>query len=99
VTASAQYTATAFSKPVRTVFSFILRPERQRRIDESQARWFPTTIVYRTESRYLVDEMVRRIAAAMMRVARSSRAVQSGNLRLYIAYAVAAVIVAVVAAR
>jgi len=99
VTASAQYTATAFSKPVRTVFSFILRPERQRRIDESQARWFPTTIVYRTESRYLVDEMVRRIAAAMMRVARSSRAVQSGNLRLYITYAVAAVVVAVMAAR
>jgi hypothetical protein len=47
----------------------------------------------------LVDETVRRIAAATMRMARSSRAVQSGNLRLYIAYAVAAVIFAVMAAR
>jgi hydrogenase-4 component B len=99
VTAAAQYTATAFSKPIRTVFSFILQPERQLRVSEGQPRWFPTRIVYRTESRYLVDEVVRRAAAATMRMARGSRAVQSGNLRLYIAYAVAAVIVAVMAAR
>ena len=99
VTASAQYTATAFSKPLRTIFGFILRPERHLRVDGGQPRWFPSRILYRTQSRYLIDEVARRFAAATMRFARRSRAVQSGSLRLYIAYAVAAVVIAVMMAR
>jgi hydrogenase-4 component B len=99
VMAAAQYTATAFSKPLRTIFGFILKPERQIRVDADQSRWFPTRILYRMQSRYVVDEVARRFAAATMRLARSSRALQSGSLRLYIAYAVIAVVVAVVMAR
>jgi hydrogenase-4 component B len=99
VTAAAQYTATAFTKPLRTIFGFILKPERQLRVDGGQPRWFPTRILYRTQSRYLVDEVARRFAASTLRFARHSRAVQSGSLRLYIAYAVVAVVVAVMVAR
>jgi len=99
VTAAAQYTATAFSKPLRTIFGFILKPERQVRVDIGQPRWFPTRILYRTQSRYLIDEVARRFAAATLKLARRSRAVQSGSLRLYIAYAVIAVAIAVMAAR
>lgn len=99
VTATGQYTATAFSKPLRTIFGFILKPERQLRIDGGQPRWFPTRIQYRTQSRYLIDEVARRIAAITMRFARGSRAVQSGSLRLYIAYALVAVVIAVMVAR
>jgi len=99
VTASAQYTATAFSKPLRTIFGFILRPERQLRVDGGQSEWFPTRITYHTQSRYLVDEVARRLAASTLRLARHSRAVQSGSLRLYIAYAVVAVVIAVLVAR
>jgi hydrogenase-4 component B len=99
VRAAAQYTATAFSKPLRTIFAFILKPERQVRVDGGQSNWFPTRIVFRMQNRYVVDEVARQFAAATIRFSRSSRALQSGSLRLYIAYAVVAVIVAVIVAR
>jgi hydrogenase-4 component B len=99
VSAAAQYTATAFSKPLRTIFAFILKPERQIRVDGGHSSWFPTRILYRMQNRYVVDEVARRFAAVAIRFSRSSRALQSGSLRLYIAYAVVAVIVAVILAR
>ncbi len=99
VTAAAQYTATAFSKPLRTIFAFVLLPERQRVVDAGASSWFPKKIRYRTESRYLIDEAARRFAAAMLRLTRRARALQSGSLRIYLAYAVAAVVLVVVVAR
>jgi hypothetical protein len=51
------------------------------------------------QNRYVVDEVARQFAAATIRFSRSSRALQSGSLRLYIAYAVVAVIVAVIVVR
>jgi hydrogenase-4 component B len=99
VTAAAQYTATAFSKPLRTVFGFFLLPERQRRYEMGSSRWFPERILYRTESRYVVDELARHFAVVVLRFARRSRLLQSGSLRIYLAYALAALIVAVGLAR
>jgi hydrogenase-4 component B len=99
VTAAAQYTATAFSKPLRTIFAFVLMPERRRRVEAGSSRWFPRRIKYTTQSRYLVDEWARGFSAITLRLARRSRALQSGSLRLYLAYAVAALILTVVAAR
>jgi len=99
VTPAAQYTATAFSKPLRTIFAFVLFPDRQRLYEVGSSHWFPSLISYRTRSRYIVDEAARRFAAAVLRFARGSRLVQSGSLRLYVAYAVAALIVTVALAR
>ena len=99
VTVAAQYTATAFSKPLRRIFSFVLRPEHTRTADEGVSRWFPERITYRTSSRYVVDELVRSLGSIALRLARRSQLVQSGSLRLYLAYAIVAVIVVVVAAR
>jgi hydrogenase-4 component B len=99
VTAAAQYTATAFSKPLRTIFAFVLMPEQRRRYEMGSSHWFPKRILYRTESRYLVDEVARRLASAVLRFARRSRLVQSGSLRLYVAYSVGTLIVAIALAR
>jgi hydrogenase-4 component B len=99
VTPAAAYTATAFSKPLRRIFAFVLAPESRRTFEGGGSQWFPREIVYRTESRYLVDETTRRLTALTLHIVRRSRLVQSGNLRLYLAYAVAALIVTVVAAR
>jgi hypothetical protein len=95
----AQYSATAFAKPLRTIFAFVLVPERERRTEGGPSPWFPQRIVYRTESRYLVDEAARRLAALTFRLARRSRAVQSGHLRLYLAYELVAVLALAAAAR
>ncbi len=95
VTPSAQYTATAFSKSLRTIFAFVLLPERRRIVEAGASSWFPKRIVYRTESRDIIDETARRFAALMLQFARRSRALQSGSLRLYVAYSLGAVIVAI----
>ena len=98
VTPSAQYTATAFSKPLRTIFGFVLFPERLRQYT-SGSRWFPQQILYSTESRDLIDEWSRRFAVVTLRLARRSRALHSGSLRLYVAYALTALLIVVVMAR
>lgn len=99
VTRSAHYTATAFSKPLRRVFGFVLLPERRRTIETGPSRWFPRVIRYRTESRYVVDEAARRFAAWTLHWTRRARSIQSGELRLYLAYAVAAFVLAVASVR
>jgi hydrogenase-4 component B len=97
VTAAAQYTATAFAKPLRTIFAFLLLPERRRSIEAGLSRWFPSRIRYRTESRYVVDEAARRFVALVLRWTRLSRGLQSGSLRLYLTYAIATFILVVAA--
>lgn len=99
VTPASQYTATAFSKPLRTIFAFVLLPGRSRRIETGGSTWFPSKIVYRTSNRYLIDEFARTLAGVTLVLARRSRAVQSGSLRLYLAYALAALVLAVAVAR
>jgi len=95
VTARAQYTATAFAKPLRTIFAFLLLPERRRALEAGISRWFPSRIRYRTESRYVVDEAARRFVAIILRWTRLARGLQSGSLRLYLTYAIATFILVV----
>jgi hydrogenase-4 component B len=99
VTPAAQYTATAFSKPLRTIFAFLLMPDRSRAVETGTSSWFPSRIVYRTKSRYLIDEFARSVGALTLVLARRSRVVQSGSLRLYVAYAIVALVVTVAVAR
>jgi hydrogenase-4 component B len=99
VTPAAQYTATAFSKPLRLIFAFVLRPEHRRLVETGPSSWFPVRIVYRIESRDVFDEAARRFGALALYAARRSRALQSGSLRLYLTYAVAALAFVVVLAR
>jgi hydrogenase-4 component B len=99
VTPAAQYTATAFSKPLRMIFAFILQPEHRRLVESGPSPWFPARIVYQIESRDVIDEGARWLGAFALRAARRSRALQSGSLRLYLAYAVAALVLVVALAR
>lgn len=99
VTPRSQYTATAFSKPIRRIFGFILFPEHQQINDIGTSRWFPVRIRYRFTTRDVVEEAARNIAAAGQKLARRSRIVQAGFLRVYLAYAVVAVLILLVIAR
>ncbi len=99
VTPAAQYTATAFSKPLRTIFAFALVPGRSRLTETGRSSWFPSKILYRTSNRYLIDEFARTLAGLTLVLARRSRAMQSGSLRLYLAYALAALVLTVAVAR
>ncbi len=99
VTPRSQYTATAFSKPIRRIFGFVLFPDHREIRETGASRWFPVRIRYEVTSRYIVDEFARDAAAFAQRLARRARIVQAGFLRIYLIYAVVAVIVLLVVAR
>lgn len=98
VTARYQYTATAFSKPLRLVFAALFSPQRERTI-EAASPWIPLHIDYEVSTRYLGDESSRSFAAIVARLARRTRIVQGGRLRVYLAYAFAALAIVLVFAR
>jgi formate hydrogenlyase subunit 3/multisubunit Na+/H+ antiporter MnhD subunit len=99
VTPRSQYTATTFSKPVRRIFGFALLPDRRRLVDFGRSPWFPVRIRYAVTTRDVVDEIARRFAALVQRYARRARIVQAGRLRVYLVYAVVAVLALLVVAR
>jgi hydrogenase-4 component B len=99
VTAGTQYTATAFSKPLRRIFGFVLFPEHQRVVDVGISRWFPLRIRYAVTTRDALDRSARNVAAFVQRLARRTRIVQAGRLRIYVAYAIAAMLAMLLVAR
>lgn len=99
VTPRSQYTSTAFSKPLRRIFGFVLWPDHRRIVDAGRSPWFPLRIRYAVTTRDVVDAIARRGAALVQRFARGARIVQAGRLRVYLVYAVVAVLALLVAAR
>lgn len=73
VTARSQYSATAFSNPLRVLFRGLTQPH--------------------------TDDFIRNVAAAIQRLARRTRIVQAGYVRIYLAYALAALIAVLVIAK
>jgi hydrogenase-4 component B len=96
-TVATQYTATAFSKPLRRIFAFVLFPEHEKRIEIGSSPWLPRLIRYRTSTAYILDNVWRGMTARLLIISRQGRRVQSGHLRLYLAYAAAIFILIVVA--
>ena len=100
VTVRSQYTASAFAfQPLRRIFRRVLVPERRRIVETGAAKWTPTRIRYSVRTTDLIDDATRLIGAIIQRFARRTRIVQAGLLRVYLTYAVIAVIVALVVAR
>jgi hydrogenase-4 component B len=99
VTTRSQYTATAFSKPIRRIFGFVLFPERQKTSDLGASHWFPTRIRYEVTTHDVIDEGARNVAAFVQRLARRARILQAGLLRIYLVYAVVAVLIVLVVSR
>lgn len=95
-TVRTQYTATAFSKPLRRIFAFVLFPEHEKRLEVGSSPWLPRSIQYRTSTAYILDDLMRATTARLLSISRRGRRLQSGHLRLYLAYA-AAVLIAIVA--
>ncbi len=95
----ASYTATALTKPLRRIFAFVLFPERERSLSPEETSDFPTHVRYAVSTRDLTNEAARSVAAFAQRVARRLRVVQSGRMRAYIAYAAAAIVLALVLGR
>ncbi len=94
LTAANEYTATAFSKPLRMIFSALYRPRREIQAEFKVSPYFPTAIRFESEieprfEKRLYDPIQERILA----LSRRMRAVQAGSIHAYLAYIFVALIV------
>jgi hydrogenase-4 component B len=87
LTAANEYTATAFSKPLRMIFSALYRPHREIQSEFEVSPYYPTAVRFESEieptfEKHVYDPIVERILA----LAKRMRAVQAGSIHAYLAY-------------
>jgi hydrogenase-4 component B len=87
LTAQAEYTATAFSKPLLMIFRAVYRPTREVEALADISPYFPREVRYRaaiepTFERYVYGPLAR----AVIRIARGMKILQAGTLHTYLAY-------------
>lgn len=87
LTADNEYTATAFSKALRMIFSALYRPRREIQAEYDVSPFYPKAIRFESEieptfEKRLYDPIKEYILAAANRV----RAVQAGSVHAYLAY-------------
>jgi hydrogenase-4 component B len=95
-----QYGALAFAKPIRLFFQRILRPERTVLAEHGFSPFFPTRLRYRAGIQPVFEQTLYRPArAALIQLAERGRMIQSGNLRLYLGYIFATLVILLLVAR
>jgi hydrogenase-4 component B len=82
-----EYTATAFSKPLRMIFTALYRPRREIQAEYEVSPYYPSAIRFESEieptfEKHLYEPMRRRVMAAAERM----RAIQAGSINAYLAY-------------
>jgi hydrogenase-4 component B len=87
LTADNEYTATAFSKPLRLIFSALYRPHREIQAEYEVSPYYPSAIRFESEieptfEKHLYEPLRQWIMAA----ARRMRAIQAGSINAYLAY-------------
>jgi hydrogenase-4 component B len=87
LTARAEYTATAFSKPLMMIFRGIYRPTRDVETLAEVSPYFPREVRYRsaiepTFERYVYGPLAR----GVLRAADGMKVLQAGSLHAYLAY-------------
>jgi hydrogenase-4 component B len=82
-----QYTATAFSKPVRRVFAKVYRPERSVETKPDDPAYFPTSISYRSvRTTSFEKSLYRPTVDAIVSIGHRLRRLQTGNIQVYLLY-------------
>jgi len=88
-----QYGSTAFAKPIRLFFRAIVRPERAVEAEYHLAPYFPTRLrTHGTLSPVFEQHLYGPVAAGLLRGMAVARRLQSGSLRLYLAYILATLV-------
>jgi hydrogenase-4 component B len=87
LTADNQYTAAAFSKPLRMIFAAFYRPRQEIQPQYDVSPYYPSAIHFESEveplfERHIYDRLQRWIFGA----ARRMRAIQAGSIHAYLAY-------------
>ena len=87
LTADNEYTATAFSKPLRLIFSAFYRPRREIRPEYDVSPYYPSAIRFESEIEPTFEKHVYGpLKAWVFGLSRRMRAIQAGSIHAYLAY-------------
>lgn len=90
-----QYSSIGFSKPVRRSFRAILQPRSEILADKNADRYFDRKLTFRSHIEYLLsDTLFYPLKRQILHVSAMMKRVQIGNVQVYIAYIMAATVVA-----
>ncbi len=82
-----QYTATSFSKPLRSVFTAVYKPERKLNIEPAGKPYFPESISYRSVRTTSFEKtLYRPTVDLVVAAARQLRRLHTGNIQTYLLY-------------
>jgi hydrogenase-4 component B len=87
LTAENEYTATAFSKPLRMIFAALFRPHREIQAEFEVSPYYPKAIHFESEIESTFETKVYRpLSRGILRAASRMRRLQSGSIHLYLVY-------------
>jgi hydrogenase-4 component B len=87
LTAENEYTATAFSKPLRMIFAALFRPRREIQAEYEVSPYYPKAIYFESEIESTFEKRIYRpLSHGILWAAAKMRWLQSGSIHLYLAY-------------
>jgi hydrogenase-4 component B len=87
LTADNEYTATAFSKPLRMIFAALFQPRREIQAEYEVSPYYPTVIRFESEIQPTFEKHVYGpLRDGVLAMAARIRRVQTGSIHAYLAY-------------
>jgi hydrogenase-4 component B len=87
LTADNEFTATAFSKPLRMIFSALFRPRREIQTEFDVSLYYPTAIHFESEIEPAFETyFYRPLRRGILAMASRLRWLQAGSIHLYLGY-------------
>ncbi len=87
LTADNEYTATAFSKPLRMIFAAIFRPRREIQAEYEVSPYYPKSIHFESEIEPTFEARIYEpLREAILSLSARMRRLQTGSIHLYLAY-------------
>jgi hydrogenase-4 component B len=82
-----EYTATAFSKPLRMIFGVLYQPRREIQQDFEVSPYYPKSIVFESEVEQTFEiRLYSPLKQMVLKRASGLRAIQAGSIHAYLAY-------------
>jgi hydrogenase-4 component B len=95
-----QYSATGFAKPLRLIFSALIRPHRSVQLARPVSDYFVTSLRYEEGVHPIYERhLYQRAVALLVEISHRVRALQSGSMRAYLTYLFATLLVVLMLAR
>ena len=87
LTAENEYTATAFSKPLRMIFAALFRPRREIQAEFEVSAYYPKAIHFESEIQPAFEtHLYTPLRDGILSIAARMRRLQAGSVHLYLAY-------------